>query len=71
MQQLLSGSALPMEAMLCLLDNYNDILAMGVVPQSWHRIKVVPIVRPSKDPSLSGSYRPIGLLVCGRKLMKK
>jgi hypothetical protein len=60
-----------MEAKLCLLDIYNDILATGVVLQSWHREKVVPIVKPGKDPLLSGSYKPISLLACGRKLMEK
>jgi hypothetical protein len=30
-------NALPMKAKLCLLDIYNDILATGVVPHSWHR----------------------------------
>jgi hypothetical protein len=59
--------ALPMEAKLCLLDIYNDILATRVVPQSWNPTKVVP----GKDPLLSGSYRPINLLACGRKLRKE
>jgi hypothetical protein len=45
--------ALPMEAKLCLLDIYNEILATGVVLQSWHREKVVPIVKPGKDLLLS------------------
>jgi hypothetical protein len=47
-----------MEAKLCLLDIYNDILATAVMPQSWYRTKV-------------GSYRPISLLACGRKLIEK
>jgi hypothetical protein len=47
-----------MEANLCLRDIYNDILATKVVPQSWHRTNAVPIVKPGKDPLLSGSYRP-------------
>jgi hypothetical protein len=43
MQQFLPGlrfslfKALPMEAKLCVFGIYNDILATGVVPQSWHR----------------------------------
>jgi hypothetical protein len=61
-----------MEAKFCLLDIYNDILATGVVPQSWHRTKVVPIiVKFGRDPLLSGLSRPISMLACGRKLMKK
>jgi hypothetical protein len=31
----------------------------------------VSIVKPGKVPLLSGSYRPISLLVCGKKLMEK
>jgi hypothetical protein len=31
----------------------------------------VSIVKPGKDPLLSGSYRPISLLVRGRNLMEK
>jgi hypothetical protein len=58
--------ALAMEAKLGLLDIYNEILATGLVPQSWHRTKVMPIVKPGKNPLISGSYRPICLLVCGR-----
>jgi hypothetical protein len=58
-----------MKTKLCLLDTYNDILATGVVSQSWHRTKVVPIVKPGKDLLLSGSYRPISLLACSRKLV--
>jgi hypothetical protein len=57
-----------MEAKLCLLDIYNDILVKGLVPQSWHRTKAVPILKPGKDPLLSGSYRPISMLDCDRKL---
>jgi hypothetical protein len=60
-----------MEIKLCMLDIYNDILATEVVPQSWHRTKVAPVVKPGKDSLLSGSYRPIRLLACGRKLIEK
>jgi hypothetical protein len=60
-----------MEAVLCLFDIYNDILATRVVSQSRDRTKVVPIVQPDKDHLLSGSYRPISLLACSRKLMDK
>jgi hypothetical protein len=58
---------LPPEAKLCLLDIYNDILRTGVVLESWYRTKVVPIMKPGKNPALSDSYRPISLLACGRK----
>jgi hypothetical protein len=54
--------ALHPEAKLCLLDIYNDILRTGVVPESWYRTKVVPILKPGKNPALSDSYRPISLL---------
>jgi hypothetical protein len=55
--------AFPMEAKkLCRLDIYNDILATGLVPQSWHRTKVVPIEKPVKDPLLSGSSGKNGII---------
>jgi hypothetical protein len=63
--------ALPPEARLCLLDIYNDILRTVVVPESWYRTKIVPILKPGKNFTLSDSYRPISLLACGRKLMEK
>jgi hypothetical protein len=63
--------ALSIGAKLCLLGINNDILAMQVVPQSWHRTRAVTIVKPGKDSLLSSSYRPISLLACGRKLMEK
>jgi hypothetical protein len=47
--------ALPMEAKLCLLDAYNDIIVTGVVPQSWHQTKDMPIVQPGRYLLLSGS----------------
>jgi hypothetical protein len=59
-----------MKVKSCLFDIYNDILATEVVPQSWHRKEVEPIVKSGKDP-LSCSYRPISLFACGRKLMQK
>jgi hypothetical protein len=52
-----------MEAKLGLYDVYYNILGTGVVPQSWYRTTVVPIVKPCKDSLLSGSYRPRKLLL--------
>jgi hypothetical protein len=56
---------------LCLFDIYNDILRAGLVPKSWYRTKVVPILKPGENPALSDSYRPISLLACGQKLIEK
>jgi hypothetical protein len=33
-----------------------------MIPESWLRTKVVPILKPRKDPELSDSSRPISLL---------
>jgi hypothetical protein len=69
------SKALPIEAKLCLLDIYNDILGTGVVPQSWYRTRVVPIVKSNKDYLLLSLYRPISLwrkdVLCGVMLRKK
>jgi hypothetical protein len=50
---------LPEEAKLYLLGIFNEIMSTGMIPESWLRTKVVPILKPRKDPKLSDSYKPI------------
>jgi hypothetical protein len=42
-----------------------------MIPDSWLKTKVVPILKPTKDPEILDSYRPISLLPCVRKLLEK
>jgi hypothetical protein len=42
-----------------------------MIRECWLRTKVLPILKPRKDPELSDSYRLISLLPCGRKLLEK
>jgi ribonuclease HI len=62
---------LPTEAKHYLLMIFNDILTSGEVPAAWQRTKVIPILKPNKDPNCADSYRPISLLSCVRKLFEK
>jgi hypothetical protein len=41
------------EAKRYLLGIFNEIMGMGMIPESWVRTKVVPILKPRKDPELS------------------
>jgi hypothetical protein len=62
---------LPEEAKRYLLDIFNEVVGSGMTPESWLRTKVVPILKPRKDPKLFDSYRPISLLPCARKPLEK
>jgi hypothetical protein len=58
---------LPEEAKRYLLAIFNEVVSSGMILESWLRTKVVPVLKPRKDPELSDSYRPI----CARKLLEK
>jgi hypothetical protein len=63
---------LPEEAKRYLFGIFNEIMSTGMIPGSWLRTMVVPIMKPRKNPELSDSYRPpISLLSCARKLLEK
>jgi hypothetical protein len=46
---------LPENALLFLLDIYNQILLSGIFPESWRETKIIPILKPGKDPNLANS----------------
>lgn len=50
---------------------YNRIWNEGIIPKAWNQAIVMPIVKPGKDPSSPGSYRPIALTSNLGKLMEK
>jgi hypothetical protein len=54
-----------------LLGIINEIMGTSMIPESRLRTKVVPILKPRKDPELLDSYRPISLLLCVRKLFER
>lgn len=54
-----------------LLSLFNASFQLGVLPDSWKAGIVLPILKPGKDPSLLGSYRPITLLSCVGKLFER
>ena len=50
---------------------FNTSWTIGEVPDDWKRAITVPILKPGKDKSDAGSYRPISLLPCLGKLMER
>ena len=54
-----------------LLDICNTIWANETFPSCWREAVVIPILKPSKDPTLPNSYRPIALTSCVCKTMER
>lgn len=54
-----------------LANIFNRCLELGYFPSAWKRSKVVPILKPGKDPTSPSSYRPISLLSSLSKLLEK
>jgi hypothetical protein len=54
-----------------LLGIYNNIWKQGSYPEEWRTALTAPIQKPGKDPENPGSYRPISLTSCLRKVMEK
>jgi hypothetical protein len=48
---------LPEEAMRYLLGMFDKIMSTGMIPESWLRTKVVPILKPIKNPSSQYGFR--------------
>ncbi|XP_017776638.1 PREDICTED: RNA-directed DNA polymerase from mobile element jockey-like, partial [Nicrophorus vespilloides] len=53
---------------LCAL--FNDVLLSGIVPCSWNRATVVPILKGNLPQDQASSYRPIALISCVRKTLE-
>src|SRR6267154_1662858 len=45
-----------------LTDIFNLALNRNIIPQIWKLAKIIPILKPNKDPCNGNSYRPISLL---------
>jgi hypothetical protein len=55
---------------LCFVNLFNSCIKFGSHP--WHSAKVVPVPKPHKpNYGLAKAYRPISLLKCCSKLLKK
>lgn len=57
--------------LLKILELYNKIYMEGIIPKIWKKAVVIPIVKPGKDSTNPGSYRPIALTSNLCKLMEK
>lgn len=54
-----------------LVDLFNEIWNNRTFPESWRTALVVPICKPSKDPTDPLNYRPISLTSCLCKLLER
>ena len=52
-------------------DIFNRCWELSYFPSTWKLAKVIPILKPGKDPSVPKSYRPISLLSALSKLFEK
>ena len=59
------------KAIALLATIFNRCLELGYFPSAWKRSKVVPILKPGKNPTSPSSYRPISLLSSLSKLLEK
>ncbi|GBN10089.1 RNA-directed DNA polymerase from mobile element jockey [Araneus ventricosus] len=50
---------LPLKIILKLTNLYNDMLHLNHFPGCWKTARVLPILKPGKDPTQPISYRPI------------
>ena len=50
---------------------FNISLTSSMVPSEWKLCVWIPILKPGKDPTQVGSYRPIAMLSCIGKLMER
>ena len=53
-----------------LLKMYNDVWTEGTLPSAWKHSIILPFLKPKKDASNPGSYRPIALTSTLCKVME-
>jgi len=61
---------LPQRAVSLLVLIFKAILLTHHFPTAWKHARVISILKPGKDPALSSSYRPKGLLDTIGKYLK-
>ena len=54
-----------------LLSIFNTSWRTGILPSSWKKAIMIPILKPGKPPKKADSYRPISLTSCLCKLMER
>ncbi|GBN91211.1 Asparagine synthetase domain-containing protein 1, partial [Araneus ventricosus] len=62
---------LPLKIILKLANLYNYMFKLNHFPGCWKTARILPILKPGKDPTQPISYRPISLLLTLSKLSKK
>lgn len=62
---------LPQTMFTCLLLLFNEIWKHSIFPYQWYHCVQIPVLKPGKDPTNPGSYRPISLIVILCKLMER
>jgi hypothetical protein len=53
---------LPKRTINFLTELFNAVLQRLYIPSAWKHARVVSILKPGKDPTLSSSYRPISFI---------
>ena len=62
---------LPENALVHILQIFNDIWTTGVFPESWRLATIIPIPKPGKNPAEPTNYRPIALTSCLCKTLER
>ena len=62
---------LPESSLQVLLDLYNETWRQQQLPKEWKHSKIVPVLKPQKDPTKAVSHRPIALTSVPCKVMER